>query len=71
MVLENHIGKMEIFGKMVNSRMVICKKESYTIQKELKNTKVSWLIMIMKAKGLCFGKMETSAAMVYGKITLL
>ena len=71
MVLEKDIGKMEIFGKKVNSRMVIYKKESYTIQKELKNTKVSSLMINLKAKGLCFGKMETSAAMVYGKITLL
>ena len=71
MVLVKCIGKMEIFGKMVNSRMVIYKKESNTIQTELKYTKVSSLMIILKAKGLCFGKMETSAAMVYGKITLL
>ena len=56
---------------MVNSRMVLYLKESNTIQMELKYTKVSSLMIILKAKGLCFGKMETSAAMVYGKITLL
>ena len=62
---------MEIFGKMVNSKMVFYKKESNTIQTELKYMKVSSLMINLKAKGLCFGKMETSAGMVYGKIMLL